>query len=221
VSRLGQSFNAMLVAIQEREDDLRRITLFQRTILENAAYGIIATAPDGTVSSFNCAAERLLGYAADEVVGKETPACWHDPEEMARHALELSRELDETVSPGFDVFAARPRRNLPEENEWTIIRKNGTRLPVFLSVTALRDESGQITGFVGLTYDLTERKRAEEELRKLNESLEQRVKERTAELETKNAELEKMNHLFVGRELRMIELKERIKKLEQSEDHQP
>ena len=165
VARLGRSFNAMMGVIQAREDDLRRLTLFQRTILDNAAYGIISAAPDGIVSSFNPAAERLLGYAADEVVGKLTPACWHDPEEMARHALQLSEELGETVSPGFDVFAARPRRNLPEENEWTFIRKDGTRVPVLLSVTALRDESSQITGFVGLTYDLSERKRAEEERR--------------------------------------------------------
>ena len=165
VARLGWSFNAMMGAIQAREDDLRRLTLFQRTILDDAAYGIISAAPDGIVSSFNPAAERLLGYAADEVVGKLTPACWHDPEEMARYALQLSEELGETVSPGFEVFAARPRRNLPEENEWTFIRKDGTRVPVLLSVTALRDESSLITGFVGLTYDLTERKRAEEERR--------------------------------------------------------
>ena len=165
VARLGRSFNAMMGVIQEREDDLRRLTLFQRTILDNAAYGIISVTPDGIVSSFNPAAERLLGYAADEVVGKLTPACWHDPEEMTRRALQLSEELGEPVSPGFDVFAARPRRNLPEENEWTFIRKDGTRVPVLLSVTALRDESSLITGFVGLTYDLTERKRAEEERR--------------------------------------------------------
>jgi PAS domain S-box-containing protein len=165
VARLGKSFNAMMGAIQEREDDLRRLTLFQRTILDNAAYGIISAAPDGVITSFNRAAERLLGYTADEVVGKQTPACWHDPEEIARRALRLSEELGETILPGFDVFAARPRRNLPEESEWTFIRKDGARLPVLLSVTALRDESGRITGFVGLTYDLTERKQAEEALR--------------------------------------------------------
>jgi PAS domain S-box-containing protein len=163
VARLGQSFNAMMGAIQERDNDLGRSTLFQRTILDNAAYGIVSTDPEGLVSSFNPAAERLLGYTAEEVVGKKTAACWHDPEEMARRALQLSEELGETIAPGFGVFAARPRRNLPEENEWTFIRKDGTRMPVLLSITALQDRSGQIVGFVGLTYDLTERKRAEQE----------------------------------------------------------
>ncbi|MGZ8173360.1 MULTISPECIES: ATP-binding protein [Methylobacter] len=182
VARLSQSFNAMMDAIQEREDDLRRLMLFQRTLLDNVAHGIISTAPDGTVTSFNRAAESLLGYTADEVIGKQTPALWHDTEEVARYALHLSEELGETILPGFAVFSARPRRNLTEEKEWTFIRKNGARVPVLLSVTALRTESGQITGFVGLTYDLTERKQAEDELRRHKDQLEETVQQRTADL---------------------------------------
>ncbi|MCX7173025.1 MAG: ATP-binding protein [Proteobacteria bacterium] len=190
VARLGQSFNAMMAAIQEREDELRRVTRFQFTILDNAAYGIISTTPEGIVTSFNPAAERLLGYTADEVVGKVTPACWHDPQEIGRRALQLSEELGVTVSPGFDVFTARARHNQPDENRWTFVRKDGTTVPVLLSVTALRGESGQITGFLGLTYDLTERQRAEEDIRQLNQELEQRVADRTAELQAANKELE-------------------------------
>ncbi|EGW22821.1 ATP-binding protein [Methylobacter tundripaludum] len=182
VARLSQSFNAMMDAIQEREDDLRRLMLFQRTLLDNVAHGIISTAPDGTVTSFNRAAESLLGYTADEVIGKQTPALWHDTEEVAQYALHLSEELGETILPGFAVFSARPRRNLTEEKEWTFIRKNGARVPVLLSVTALRTESGQITGFVGLTYDLTERKQAENELRRHKDQLEETVQQRTADL---------------------------------------
>jgi len=229
----------------ERSQNLRtlqRLTLFQQTILDNAAYGIISTTPEGIVTSFNLAAERLLGYTADEMIGTQTPACWHDPEEVTRYALRLSVELDETITPGFEVFAARARLNLPEENEWTFICKDGTRVPVLLSITALWDENGHITGFVGMGYDLTERKRAEEmlnlqrmeleeevaerqmaqeELEQLNEQLEQRVRERTAELvaksdelEQKNSELERFNKLFVNRELKMVELKAKINELE-------
>jgi PAS domain S-box-containing protein len=182
VARLGQSFNAMMDAIQQREDDLRRLMLFQQTILDDVAYGIISGTPDGIVTSFNRAAERLLGYTADEVVGKQTPALWHDAEEIAQYARHLSEELGETVLPGFGVFTARPRRNLAEEKEWTFIRKDGARVPVLLSVTALRTESGQITGFVGLTYDLTERKQAEDELRRHKDRLEETVQQRTADL---------------------------------------
>jgi PAS domain S-box-containing protein len=146
------------------------------------AYGIISTAPNGMVTSFNPAAEALLGYSADEVVGKQTPALWHDPAEVAWRARQLSEELGETIAPGFDVFVARPRRNLPEESEWTFIRKDGVRVPVLLSVTALRTASGEITGFVGMTYDLTERKQAEDELRRHKDQLENTVQQRTVGL---------------------------------------
>jgi PAS domain S-box-containing protein len=171
-----------ITARKQAEDELRGLTLFQRTILNSAAYAIISATPDGIVTGFNPAAERLLGYAADEVVGKQTPALWHDPLEVEQYALLLSRELGEKVQPGFDVFTARPKRNLPEENEWTFIRKDRTRIPVSLSVTALRSEGGSTAGFVGLIYDLTERKRAEEELRRYKEQLEDKVQLRTAEL---------------------------------------
>lgn len=190
IARLGQSFNAMLDGIQQREADLRRLAAFQRTILANAAYSIISVTPEGIVTSFNPAAERLLGYSADEVAGKQTPALWHDPKEVEQHAQYLSAELGETIAPGFDVYAARPRRGLPEEREWSVTRKDGTRVPVNLSVTALRDEGGSITGFMGLLYDLTERKRVEAEIHQLNQELEQRVAERTAQLTEANKELE-------------------------------
>ena len=109
---------------------------------------------------------------------------------MAQHARFLSSELGEKISPGFEVFAARPRRGLPEEREWTLTRKDGTRVPANLSVTALRDEGGNIAGFVGLIYDLTERKQREAEIHQLNQELEQRVAERTAQLTEANKELE-------------------------------
>jgi PAS domain S-box-containing protein len=198
IAILGRSFNAMMHAVQERENDLRQLGVFQRTILSNVAYGIISATPDGVVTSFNPAAERLLGYPAEEVVGKQTPALWHDPDEMARRARQLSEELGETVAPGFAVFVARACRGLPEENEWTLIRKDRTRVPALLSVTALRDERGQITGYVGLTSDLTERRRAEEALRKLNEELEQRVQARTTDLQAKGDELRENQRALVN-----------------------
>jgi PAS domain S-box-containing protein len=182
VAQLGKNFNAMMETIQQREDDLRQLTLFQRTILDTAAYGIISTTPEGTVTSFNPAAERLLGYTADEIVGKQTPVYWHDPEEISQYAQQLTDELGETIPPEFEVFAARLRRNLPEENEWTFVRKDGRRVPVNLSVTTLRDEEGNITGLVGMVYDLSEWKRAEQELVHYKDQLEVTVQERTEEL---------------------------------------
>ena len=165
VARLADSFEAMVVAVRERENELRRLTLLQRTILDNAAYAIISTTSTGTVSSVNPAAERLLGYSAAEIVAKETPLLWHDVEEIQRRAQQLSRELGEPVTSDFSVFTTLARRKLRDENEWTFVRKDGTRVPVLLSVTALRDEQGEVGGFVGFISDLTERKRAEEALR--------------------------------------------------------
>ena len=166
IARLGQGFNAMMNAIQGREIDLRQITQLQRTMVDNAAYGIISTTPDGLVTSFNPAAERLLGYTAGEIVDRQTPIAWHDPEELRQRARTLSEELGETIPPGFEVFTARPGRGLPEEHEWTFIRKDGTRVPVMFSVSALHNELNLITGYVGMTYDLTARNHAEEALRK-------------------------------------------------------
>jgi PAS domain S-box-containing protein len=151
----------------------------QRAILDNAGYAIIACTTEGTIISFNPAAERMLGYRADEMVGKETPACFHDPDEVVRRADEFSAELGETIEPGFEVFVAKARRDLPNEHEWTYVHKDGRRFPVLLSVTALRDPDGSIHGFLGMVRDITEtreaqraleaelqeRKRREEELR--------------------------------------------------------
>ena len=78
----------------------------------------------------------------------------------------MSRELGEPIEPGFEVFVAKARRGVPDEREWTYIRKDGTRFPVNLSVTARRDSTGQIVGFMGIANDITDRKQAEDRLRK-------------------------------------------------------
>lgn len=161
VARLGRSFEAMMVAMRERESDLRRLTLFQRTLLDNAAYAIVSTTPAGIVSSVNPAAERLLGYAAVEMVGKGNLVQWPDPEEVRQRASQLSRELGETIAPDLAALTSLALRNQPDEHEWTFIRKDETRVPVLLSVTAFRDENGAVAGFVGIINDLTERKQME------------------------------------------------------------
>ena len=176
VAMLARNFNSMMDAIGERDSELRSLTRFQGTILESAAYGIISTDPDGLVTSFNPAAERLLGYTAKEVVGTVTPLHWHDSQEIARRAEQLSQELGQEISPGMGVFFARPCRNLDEEQEWTFIRKNGSRFPGLLSVTALRGEGGEFTGYLGLAYDLTERKQSEKEKEMLRAQLAQASK---------------------------------------------
>ncbi|HEY86007.1 MAG TPA: PAS domain S-box protein, partial [Chloroflexi bacterium] len=144
------------------EEALREATGLQKAILDNAAYAIISTTPEGVLETFNPAAQRMLGYTAEEVVGKETPAIIHDVDEIVARAKTFSEELNITIEPGFEVFIAKARLNLPNEYEWTYIRKDGVRFPVLLSVTALRNAKGDITGFLGIAQDITERKQAAE-----------------------------------------------------------
>ena len=141
--------------------ELQELSSLHQAIFNSANYAIICTEIDGTIHTFNAAAERMLGYTASEVVGKTTPAIIHDPEEVAQRAKELSQELGISIEPSFEVFVAKARRGGADEREWTYIRKDGSRFPVLLSVTALRDGSGNITGFVGIASDITQRKQAE------------------------------------------------------------
>jgi diguanylate cyclase (GGDEF)-like protein/PAS domain S-box-containing protein len=143
------------------EAQLREVTAMQQAVLDGSNYAIISTGLDGAVRSFNAAAERMFGYAAAEVVGKYTPAILYDPDEVARRAAELSAELGQIVTPGFEVFVVQSRTARVEEREWTSVRKDGSRFPVLLSVTALRDSKGAISGFLGIASDLSARKQAE------------------------------------------------------------
>ncbi len=157
-----------------RYNPVMDISTLHGAILDNAAHAIIATAPDGVITVFNRAAERMLGYRASEMVGLRSPFILHDPVEVAARAEAFSRELGIPLEPGFEVFVARTRCGLPNEYEWTYLHKDGTCFPVLLSITAIHDEDGQITGFLGIAMDISERKESEEVVRdsevRLNEA---------------------------------------------------
>ena len=160
-------------SVQESESRLRDLSVLQQAVLDGANYSIISTTPDGTIKTFNAAAERWLGYRAEELIGRHSPALMHDGQEINRRAGELSAELGTEITPGFEVFVAKTRLGIPDEQEWTYIRKDGSRFPVSLSVTALRNAEGAITGFLGIGSDITARRQAEEELRKLSQAVKQ------------------------------------------------
>jgi PAS domain S-box-containing protein len=143
---------------------LEETTSLQQAILNSANYTIISTSVDGTIQTFNAVAEVMLGYSASELLGKVTPEIIHDPEEVIGRSHSLSQELGFKVEPGFEVFVAKARLGQIDEREWTYIRKDGTRFPVRLSVTALRDQAGNITGFLGIGNDITEQKEADRAL---------------------------------------------------------
>ncbi|MDP1733766.1 MAG: PAS domain S-box protein [Sulfuritalea sp.] len=147
--------------------------MLKTSVLTHAAYAIIATDPQGVITVFNPRAEALLGYRADELIGKQTPALFHDPEEVRRRAVVLSKELGGIVEPGFDVFVIKTRETrAPDENEWTYLRQDGRRVPVLLSVTALVDADGRIAGYLGVATDITERKQAAEKLAESQQRME-------------------------------------------------
>jgi PAS domain S-box-containing protein len=143
---------------------LRTSATFQKAMLDNAGHAIISTTPEGIIQVFNPAAEALLGYKADEIIGKQSLAVFHDPVEVSSHASLFSRELGIAIEPGFDVFVEKSRRDLSNEHEWTYIRKDGTRLTVLLNVTAVKNTTGQISGFLSIASDITRLKIAEREL---------------------------------------------------------
>ena len=139
-----------------KKTDYRQLSIMQQAIFDGANYSIIATDIDGFIQFFNHGASKMLGYTAEEVVNSQTPALFHCPNEVADRALVLSEELGLDIKPGFDVFVEKARRGTIEELEWTYIHKNGTRIPVMLSVTPLRDECKEINGFLGIAFDISE-----------------------------------------------------------------
>lgn len=145
---------------QAQQESLDLQSRFQ-SILDSANYSIIETTPDGTIREFNRAAERMLGYSAAEVVGKFTPAIIHDMDEVVAYTRVLEQELGITLEPGFETFVCKTRQGQADEKEWTYVRKDGSRFPVNLCVTARRNSAGEIIGFMGIASDLTLRKAAE------------------------------------------------------------
>jgi PAS domain S-box-containing protein len=154
------------------EETLQATNALQRAILDSAGYAVISTSPDGLIRIFNAAAEHLTGYLAAEVIGKPTSMLIHDWTEVERRAKELSAELGRTIHPGFEVFVAKARLGQADDHEWTYVRKDGVRVPVLLSVTPVRDERGEIQGFMGIASDISERKRAEAQLQQATQTAE-------------------------------------------------
>ncbi len=138
----------------------------QNAIFNSANFSSIATDAEGVIQIFNVGAERMLGYTADEVMNRITPADISDPQEVIARAEELSIELGTTITPGFDALVFKASRGIEDIYELTLIRKDGSRFPAVLSVTALRDEQDVIIGYLLIGTDNTARKRAEEALLK-------------------------------------------------------
>ena len=136
----------------------------QNAILDSASFSIIATDAQGIIQLFNVGAEHMLGYRADEVVGKITPSDIHDPQEVIARAHDLSVELNVPIAPGFEALAFKASRGIEDMYELTYICKDGSRFPAIVSITALRDDARVIIGYLLIGTHNSVRKRVEMEL---------------------------------------------------------
>jgi PAS domain S-box-containing protein len=148
-----------------RKKALLKTGALQNAILNSANFSSIATDEKGVIQLFNVGAERMLGYSAAEVVDQITPADISDPQEVIARAAALSVELGTTITPGFEALAFKASRGIEDIYELTYIRKDGTRFPAIVSVTALRDDELAIIGYLLIGTDNSARKHVEDKLR--------------------------------------------------------
>ena len=158
-------------ARQRAEEALREAGALQSAIFNSANFSSIATDAKGVIQIFNVGAERMLGYTAAEVMNKITPADISDPQELIARAEALSLELGTPITPGFEALVFKASRGIEDIYELTYIRKDGSRFPAIVSVTALRDAQDAIIGYLLIGTDNTARKRVEAEQQKLDQRL--------------------------------------------------
>ena len=163
-------------------DALLKTGALQRAIFNSENFSSIATDAKGVIQIFNVGAERMLGYTAADVMNKITPADISDPQELIARAKALSVELGTPIAPGFEALVFKASRGIEDIYELIYIRKDGSRLPALVSVTALRDGQNAIIGYLLIGTDNTARKQVDTERKRLEQVLQE-----------KNVELERAN----------------------------
>src|SRR6266542_1476134 len=153
-------------ARKKAEEELLKVGALQNAIFNSANFSSIATDAKGVIQIFNVGAERMLGYAAADVMNKITPADISDPQEVIARAKALSAELETPITPGFEALVFKASRGIEDIYELTYIRKDGSRFGAVVSVTALRDAQDVIIGYLLIGTDNTARQQAEEALLK-------------------------------------------------------
>ncbi|MEQ8352546.1 MAG: PAS domain S-box protein [Leptospiraceae bacterium] len=184
----NQVMNQMELRKRIKEEKAIRSALkqtlgLQKAIFDSANFSIISTDLDGIIHTFNHGASRMLGYSVDEIVGKTDPGIFHDSHEIVNRAIELSRQMDRMINPGFEVFVTTCHETLkPDEREWTYIRKDGSRFPVLLSITPVLQD-GRIIGYLGIARDISETRKLQIEREEMSEEIVRANKLLEAELE--------------------------------------
>ena len=156
---------------REAERLLQDTMAFKQSILDSAKLSIISTDANGIIQTFNASAQQMLGYSERELIGRNTPELFHDRAEITQRSIQLSDELGQLIRPGFEVFVAKARIGIADEQQWTYIAKDGRRFPVLLTMTALHDNNDNILGFVAIARDISRQQQAEEEISRFKTTL--------------------------------------------------
>jgi len=171
-SNTGSTLQIVDITDRRRaEETLLKAGHLQSAIFNSANFSSIATDAKGVIQIFNVGAERMLGYKAAEVMNKITPADISDPQELIARAKSLSVELGTPITPGFEALVFKASRGIEDIYELTYIRKDGSRFPAVVSVTALRDAQDAIIGYLLIGTDNTARKQIEAEQEQLGQRL--------------------------------------------------
>jgi diguanylate cyclase (GGDEF)-like protein/PAS domain S-box-containing protein len=149
-------------AQKENEFKLARIAAFMRSIIASSPFATIVMDLHGVITSFNPAAERMLWYRKEDLIDLETPLVLLNSQELAERAQNLSEELQVFIQAGIDVLTANPLQGRVEEAQWKLLRRDGSSFDAQLTVSALTNDLDEVTGFILIAYDITERKRAQE-----------------------------------------------------------
>jgi len=177
---------------------LPKASALRKAILSSARFSIIATDEKGIIQLFNVGAERMLGYRAAEVVNRISPSDIHDPEEVKARAQALSVELATPIAPGFEALAFKASREIDDSYELTYIRKDGSRFPAVVSITALRSDNGGIIGYLLIGTDNSVRKRVESELKEAMAAAETANRAKTDFLSSMSHELRTPLNAILG-----------------------
>lgn len=141
--------------VEERTKEILKISKFQQAILEHAGLAILSTSPEGAIQTFNAAAEEMLGYSAEEIVGWVSPLIFHDRLELELKAAQLTLQIGRPVKPNFELFTTELSINSLISQEWSYVRKNGSKFPVKLTTSILLDDAGNINGYIGIAEDIS------------------------------------------------------------------